>query len=148
MTRTPLLVAATLATLSLVATSALAQSHVRQVSPDNLSHYWVRTNSYVDAQAPNSGRGLDKIGCAAVSYTIGADGKTRHIKVDKVVPSTSDFQVTASSLVKGLQYAPAAQNQAGVPVRTYFIVPFNVPSGDTATMHKVLKSCHLPGYDD
>ncbi|HET6586603.1 MAG TPA: energy transducer TonB [Oleiagrimonas sp.] len=148
MTRTPLLIATTLAALGLVAIPAWAQSHVRKVSPDKLSHYWVRTNSYVDAQAPNSGRGLDKIGCAAVSYTIGADGKTRHVKVEKVVPSTSDFQVTASSLVEGLHYAPTEQNQAGVPVRTYFIVPFNVPAGDSATMQKVLKSCHLPGYDD
>lgn len=148
MTRIPLLIATALAALGLAAIPAWAQSHVRKVSPDKLSHYWVRTNSYVDAQAPNSGRGLDKIGCAAVSYTIGADGKTRHVKVEKVVPSTSDFQVTASSLVEGLQYAPTEQNQAGVPVRTYFIVPFNVPTGDAATMQKVLKSCHLPGYGD
>ncbi|HET8553349.1 MAG TPA: energy transducer TonB [Rhodanobacteraceae bacterium] len=148
MTRTLLLIATALAALGLVAIPAWAQSHVRKVSPDKLSHYWVRTNSYVDAQAPNSGRGLDKIGCAAVSYTIGADGETRHVKVEKVVPSTSDFQVTASSLVEGLHYAPAEQNKAEVPVHTYFIVPFNVPEGDSATMQKVLESCHLPGYGD
>ena len=134
------------AALLLAAVPAMAQHHAHKVSPDHLSNYWVRTNTYVDAQAPNSGNGLDAIGCAAVSYTIGADGKTRNVKVQKVVPSTSDFQITASSLVQGLQYAPGKDNKAGRPVATYFIVPFNVPEGDTATMQKMLKACQLPGY--
>ncbi len=143
--QTPLVLAAA---LLVAAVPALAQNHARKVSPEDLSHYWVRTNSYVDAQAPNSGHGLNAVGCAAVSYTIGADGETRHVKVEKVVPSTSDFQITASSLVEGLRYAPADGNRAGVPVSTYFIVPFNVPTGDKATLTKVLQSCHLPGYGD
>jgi len=127
---------------------ALAQNHARKVSPENLTDYWVRVNTHVYADAPNSGRGLDKVGCASVSYTIGTDGKTRHIKVEKVIPSTSDFQVTASSLVKGFQYRPSQDNDTDEPVQTYFIVPFNVPEGDAATMQKVLDSCRLPGYGD
>jgi hypothetical protein len=106
----------------------------------------VRTNTHVDAQAPNSGHGLDKVGCAAVTYTIGSNGVPQSVKVVKKVPSSSDFQVTATSLVKGLRYQAASENEGAEPVRTYFIVPFNVPSGDRATMQKVLKSCHLSGY--
>lgn len=136
-----------LAALLLAATGpALAQNHAHKVSPENLAQYWIRTNTHVYADAPNSGKGLDKVGCAAVSYTIGADGKTRHVQVQKVVPSTSDFQVTASSMVKAFHYRPAQDNDSDEPVSTYFIVPFNVPEGDSDTMQKVLKSCHLPGY--
>lgn len=136
------------ALLLILAGPALAQNHARKVSPDNLTSYWVRTNTHVYADAPNSGKGLDKVGCAAVSYTIGTDGKTRHVKVEKVVPSTSDFQLTASSMIKGFQYRAGQDNDSDEPVQTYFIVPFNVPSGDKATMQKVLESCHLPGYSD
>lgn len=148
MTRTPLLVLAACASLAVVATPVLAQSHVRKVSPDSLSSYWVRTNTHVYATAPNRGHGLDKIGCAAVSYLIGADGKTRHVKVRKVVPSTSDFQLIASSMIDAFHYAPASGNPHDIPVATYFIVPFNVPSGDKATMQRMLKTCQLPGYSD
>lgn len=138
-----------LAAILLAATGpAWAQSHARKVAPDHLTDYWVRTNTHVYADAPNSGQGLDKVGCAAVSYDIGSDGKTRNIKVEKKVPSTSDFQLTATSLVKGFQYRAAEDNDSDEPVHTYFIVPFNVPNGDKATMQKVLASCHLAGYGD
>lgn len=146
MIRSSLLALAAFATLGLAATPALAQIHARKVAPAQLSNYWVRTNTHVFANAPNSGQGLKAIGCAAVSYVIGADGQTRHVKVQKVVPSTSDFQLIASSMLEAFQYAPAEGNPHSVPVATYFIVPFNIPTGDKATLERVLKSCHLPGY--
>ncbi len=136
------------ACLLAVAGAAWAQGHARKVAPQDLGQYWIRTNTHVYAQAPNSGRGLDKIGCAAVTYVIGTDGNTRDVTVAKVVPSTSDFQITASSMIKALHYAPAEGNAHRVPVSTYFIVPFNVPADSPDIMARVLKSCHLPGYGD
>lgn len=128
--------------------AAWAQGHARKVAPQDLGQYWIRTNTHVYAQAPNSGRGLDKIGCASVTYTIGTDGQTRDVTVARVVPSTSDFQITASSMIKAFHYAPSDDNPHRVPVHTYFIVPFNVPADSPDIMARVLKSCHLPGYGD
>ncbi|HEX7341895.1 MAG TPA: energy transducer TonB [Rhodanobacteraceae bacterium] len=150
MKRLPLLVFAAIATAGFAATPALAQyrSHLRKVAPSQLTNYWIRTNTYVDADAPNSGQGLDKIGCAAVTYIIGTDGKTHDVKVVRVIPSTSDFQITARSFVQALHYAPAENNTTDMPVATYFIIPFNVPSGNKTIMQRMLKACHLPGYGD
>src|SRR5699024_7874541 len=122
--------------LGLAAPPALAQIHAYKIPPSQLSKYWVRTNTHVYADAPNSGQGLKAVGCAAVSYVIGSDGNTRHVKVRKVVPSTSDFQLIASSMIKAFHYAPADTNPHDKPVATYFIVPFNIPTGDKATLER------------
>lgn len=134
--------------LALLAVPAAAQQNLRRVSPDHLNAYWVRTNMSVDAQVPNSGQGLDKIGCAAVTYVIGTDGETQQVKVAKKYPKSSDFQVTARSMLEGFHYQAARGNDDNEPVTTYFIVPFNVPGGDDATMQKMLDTCHLSGYSD
>ena|SRR5690625_4893791 len=148
MIRSSLLAFAAIATLGLAAMPAAAQTHGYKIPPSQLSKYWIRTNTHVYADAPNSGQGLKAVGCAAVSYVIGSDGNTRDVKVEKVVPSTSDFQVIAKSMIQAFHYRATDSNPHDRPVATYFIVPFNIPTGDKATLERVLKSCHLPGYGD
>lgn len=125
-----------------VATAALAAT--RTVAPDRLPNYWRLTNTTVDAMMPNSGKNLDKPGCAAVSYTIGSDGVTRDIAVRKVVPASALGPV-AASIIKNFHYAPAPQNSAGVPVSTYYIVQFNMPA-EPAERERLTRACDLPGY--
>ncbi|HET7268311.1 MAG TPA: energy transducer TonB [Oleiagrimonas sp.] len=148
MIRSSLLASAAIVVLGLAATPALAQIQGYKVAPSDLSSYWIRTNTHVYADSPNSGQGLSAVGCASVSYVIGADGNTRDVKVEKVVPSTSDFQLIAKSMIQAFHYRAADSNPHDRPVATYFIVPFNIPTGDKATLERVLKSCHLPGYGD
>ncbi len=149
MKRTSSSVLALLAALGLAATPVFAQQvRMDKVSPSQLPNYWVRQGTHAYASVPNSGNDLDKLGCAAVTYVIGSDGNTHDVKVRKIVPKTSDLKITASTLVKALHFVPGPDNQAGRPVATYLIVPFNVPDGDEAAMQRMLKACHLPGYGD
>lgn len=147
MTRTPLTVLVAVAVLGLSVLPVRAQDgQMRKVSPNQLQQYWVRTGDHVDASVPNSGNDLNKLGCAAVTYVVGSDGRTHDVQVRKIVPKTSDLKITASTLVKALHFVPGPDNQAGAPVATYLIVPFNVPDGDQDAMQRMLKACHLPGY--
>lgn len=125
-----------------VATAAMAAT--RTVAPDRLPNYWRLTNKTVEAMMPNSGKNLNKPGCAAVSYTIGSDGVTRGIVVRKVVPA-SGLGPVAASIIKNFHYAPAPQNSAGVPVSTYYIVQFNMPDAP-AERERLTRACDLPGY--
>jgi hypothetical protein len=129
--------------LLLVATSSLAAS-VRAVAPEQLDHYWVMTNTEIDADVPNFGRNLDKPTCAAVTYEIGADGVTRSITVRRVVPA-GDLAMVAKSAVADLHYAPAYGNSAREPVFTYIIMPFNLPP-DPATRAKITAACKLADF--
>jgi len=129
--------------LLLVATSSLAAS-VRAVAPEQLDHYWVMTNTEIDADVPNFGRNLDKPTCAAVTYEIGADGVTRGITVRRVVPA-GDLAMVAKSAVADLHYAPAYGNSAREPVFTYIIMPFNLPP-DPATRAKITAACKLADF--
>lgn len=131
---------ATLA-LPLVAFDA---SNIRAVQPEQLDHYWVMTNTEIDADVPNFGRNLDKPTCAAVTYLIGADGKTRDIVVRRVVPA-GDLGKVAISAVADLHYAPVAGNSAREPVYTYIIMPFNLPP-DPATRAKITAACKLADF--
>lgn len=115
------------------------------VPPSRLAHYWILTNKTVDAMVPNYGVNLDKPGCAAISYMIGSDGVTRDIRIRKVVPA-GDLGVVAKSVIQGFRYAPSSRNPSEIPVRTYYIVPFNLPA-DPAARQRVTHACDLPGYD-
>jgi len=132
-----------LATLLATVTPVLAQS-AHKVDPKHLFDYWILLNHKVDIDVPNSARGLDKPGCAAISYMIGSDGVPRDLKVEKVVPE-GDFGKVAMSAVSNFRYGPSLTNRASDPVATYYVVPFNAPS-DPAGQQKVMAPCQLPGY--
>jgi hypothetical protein len=121
-----------------------AASSLRAVPPEQLDHYWWMTNTEIDADVPNFGRNLDKPTCAAVTYEIGADGKTRGINVQRVVPA-GDLAMVAKSAVADLRYTPASGNSAREPVFTYIIMPFNLPP-DPATRAKITAACKLSDF--
>ncbi|MBD8897694.1 energy transducer TonB [Rhodanobacter sp. DHG33] len=125
------------------AASAWAQS-AHRVGPENLYHYWIRLNTQVNTDLPNSGLNLDKPGCAAVTYTIGSDGVPMNVQLVKLVPK-SDLGNAAVTAVKNFRYGPSLTNRIGQPIDTYYIVPFNAPDGADG-MQKVMEPCKLPGY--
>lgn len=129
--------------LALPALPVLAQADHR-IDPDHLARYWILLNTKVDAQIPNSGRNLDKPGCAAVSYMVGSDGVPRNLKLQKVVPA-SDLGQVALSAVGNFRYGPSLTNRNSDPVDTYYIVPFNLPA-DPAVRKQIVDACRLPGY--
>jgi hypothetical protein len=126
------------------ASAVFAASNIRAVQPGQLGHYWVMTNTEIDADVPNYGRNLEKPTCAAVTYLIGADGKTRDIVVRRVVPA-GDLGKVAISAVADLHYAPVADNSAREPVFTYIIMPFNLPP-DPVTRAKITAACKLADF--
>ncbi|TBR40442.1 MULTISPECIES: energy transducer TonB [Dyella] len=125
------------------ATPVLAQD-ARKVDPDHLSAYWILLNTKVNADIPNTGRNMDKPGCASVSYQVGSDGLPMNIELKKVAPE-SDLGSVAVSIVKNLRYGPSLTNRHSEPVATYYIVPFNMPA-DAAAKAKLIAACQLPGY--
>lgn len=136
-----------LALLVAVAVAAPALAQPPRVAPDQVPGYWHMTKSEVDGMVPNSGRNLDKPGCAAVSYMIGSDGIPQNVVARKVVPSNSDFGSIAVSLVRNFRYAPSDSNGNDVPIDTYYIVRFNMPR-DPAQKKALLARCKLPGYPE
>ncbi|TCV95792.1 TonB-like protein [Luteibacter rhizovicinus] len=131
--------------LCTAAIPVFAQSQsVKKVAPDRVPVYWTLTNSHVDVDVPNTGKNLDQPGCAAVTYTIGADGVTRDLVAVRVVPE-GDLGIPAVSAVKNFHYAPAANNRLGNPIATYYVVEFNMPA-DQAKRAEILKKCVVPGY--
>jgi len=125
------------------AASAWAQS-AHRIDPQDLYHYWIRLNTKVSTDLPNSGLNLDKPGCAAVTFTIGSDGVPMDVQLAKLVPK-SDLGNAAVTAVKNFRYGPALSNRIGQPIDTYYIVPFNAPDGADG-MQKVMEPCKLPGY--
>ncbi len=125
--------------------AAPVMAQVQVVAPDQVPAYWHMTKSEVEGEVPNSGRNLDKPGCAAVSYMIGADGIPRGATARKVVPANSDFGKIAVSLVRNFRYAASDSNPSDVPINTYYIVRFNMPR-DPARKAALLARCRLPGY--
>ena len=123
-------------------TPVLAQAN--KVDPQNLYHYWIRLNTKVNVDMPNSGLNLTKPGCVAVTYEIGSDGVPMHVQVAKVEPK-SDLGSAALSAVKNFRYGPSLTNKIGQPVATYYIVPFNSPD-DAAARQQLMDACKLPGY--
>jgi hypothetical protein len=133
-----------LASAMLCAIPALAQN-TRKVGPQQLYNYWIRLNTQVQVNMPNSGKNLLKPGCVAVSYVIGSDGVPMDVKVRKVVPE-SDLGSAASSAVANFRFGPSLTNRSHEPVATYYVVPFNAPD-DQAARDKLTAPCALPGYD-
>ncbi|EIM03797.1 energy transducer TonB [Rhodanobacter sp. 115] len=134
-----LLASAVLCTLPVLAQEA------RKVGPQQLYNYWIRLNTKVQVNMPNSGKNLLKPGCVAVSYLIGSDGVPLHVKVQKVVPA-SDLGPAAASAVTNFRYGPSLSNRSHNPVATYYVVPFNSPD-DKAARDKLMAPCALPGYN-
>ncbi len=125
------------------AASAWAQS-AHRIDPQDQYHYWIRLNTKVSTNLPNSGLNLSKPGCAAVTYTIGSDGVPMNVRLAKLVPR-SDLGDAAVTAVKNFRYGPSLTNRIGQPIDTYYIVPFNAPDGPDG-MQRVMEPCKLPGY--
>lgn len=132
--------------LAIAALPAPAQvgSGILAVPPERLSNYWVMTNTSLDVDVPNRGKNLDKPTCAAVTYMIGSDGRTRDVKVRRVVPE-GDLDIVAASAVKDMRYDAGPDNKAMAPVFTYIIVPFNLPN-DPAARKRITDACTLADF--
>jgi hypothetical protein len=126
------------------ATVAFAASNIRAVAPEQLDHYWLMTNTTLEADVPNFGKNMDKPTCSAVTYVIGSDGVTRDIVVRRTVPA-GDLSLVAKSAVADLHYAPAADNDGREPVFTYIVMPFNLPA-DPAARAKITGACQLRDF--
>jgi hypothetical protein len=124
---------------------------VRKVPPERLANYWLLITESAQANAPNSGAGLDKPTCVAVSYVVEKSGATSHVKLEKVVPAGPLGKV-AFNVVSGMRFAAAAQNAGKDPVHTYVVMPFNVPAAGTtqpaevAERKRVIDACALPDF--
>lgn len=137
------ILAATL--LAIIATSSAAVGpNVRAVQPDQLTNYWVMTNTSLNVDVPNSGVNLSKPTCSAVTYMIGSDGATHDIVVRETIPA-GDLKSVAASAVKDMHYVPGANNAAREPVFTYIIIPFNLPK-DPAERKKITDACTLKDF--
>jgi hypothetical protein len=136
-----------MAALILVGDCSLAAEKPHTVQPESLAKYWL-VASTGEAMVPNSGSNLDQPSCAAVSYVIGKDGTTSHVKLERVVPE-GDLGKVAVSVVKGLRYAAAPQNAGKDPVFTYVVMPFNLADpksadpADRALRARVVAACKL-----
>lgn len=124
--------------------AAAVGPNIRAVQPDQVDNYWVRTNTSLTVEVPNSGVNLDKPTCSAVTYMIGSDGVTRDIVVRKTIPA-GDLKSVAASAVKDFHYVPGADNSARAPVFTYIIVPFNLPA-DPAARKRITDACVLKDF--
>ncbi|TAN06917.1 MAG: energy transducer TonB [Rhodanobacteraceae bacterium] len=124
--------------------TAAVGPNIQAVQPDQLSNYWVMTNTSLTVDVPNSGVNLDKPTCSAVTYMIGSDGVTRDIVVRETIPA-GDLKSVAASAVKDMHYVAGADNAAHAPVFTYIIIPFNLPK-DPATRKKITDACVLKDF--
>lgn len=124
--------------------SAAISPDIRTVGPDQLDDYWVRTNTSLTVDVPNSGIGLERPTCSAVTYMIGSDGATHHIVVRRTVPA-GDLKTVAASAVKDFNYVPGANNPGREPVFTYIIIPFNLPA-DLAARKQITDACILKDF--
>jgi hypothetical protein len=134
------------------ASNALAVENVRKVPPENLARYWLlQSKSATSANVPFRGKNLDAPTCAAVAYTIGNDGRTRDVALEKIVPD-GDLAKVAVNVVSEMRFAATAQNAGRLPVRTYVVMPFNLPAADSpnaadrAKRAQTLAACKLDGY--
>jgi hypothetical protein len=124
---------------------------VQRIPPERLAHYWLLIPESAQANAPNSGYGLDAPTCVTVSYVIEKNGATSHVRLERVVPPGLLGKV-ARNVVAGMRFAPAAQNLGKNPVHTYVVMPFNLPDpnstspADRAERARVLDPCKLPDF--
>ena len=130
------------------APGAALPSGLRTIPPERLANYWLLDSDSAQANVPNSGRGLDAPTCAAVSYVIEKNGTTSHVKLEKVVPEGALGKV-AFTIVRDMRFAAATQNAGKVPVATWVVIPFNLPTADSkkpadlATRQRVLDACKV-----
>ena len=131
---------------------APAAENVRKVPPERLAHYWLlQSKSATQANVPFRGKNLDAPTCAAVAYTIGNDGRTRDVTLEKIVPD-GDLSKVAVGVVQEMRFAATPQNAGRLPVRTYVVMPFNLPganssnAADLAKREQTLAPCKLSGY--
>jgi hypothetical protein len=134
--------------------SVAAAERAQKIAPDRLAHYWLlQSKSAATANVPLRGTSLDVPTCAAVAYTIGNDGRTRDVVLEKIVPE-GDLAKVAVGVVKEMRFAATAQNIGKTSVRTYVAMPFNLPSADStaaadrAVRAKALAPCQLDGYGE
>lgn len=132
-----------LALLAGVAGAAVSPN-TKAVLPAQIGDYWIRTNTSLTVDVPNSGVNLDKPTCSAVTYVIGSDGKARDIVVRRTVPA-GDLATVAASAVKDMDFAPGAKNAERQPVFTYIVIPFNLPA-DPAARKKITDACILEDF--
>ena len=124
---------------------------VRRVPPERLGNYWLLIPESAQANVPNSGYGLDAPTCVAVSYVVEKNGTTSHVKLERAVPQGPLAKV-ALNVVKGMRFAPTAQNAGKEPIYTYVVIPFNLPvagsrnPADLAQRKQVLDACNLPDF--
>ncbi|MBN8735614.1 MAG: energy transducer TonB [Xanthomonadales bacterium] len=130
----------------LAATNAAAaiNPNILAVQPDQLTHYWVMTNTSLNVDVPNSGVNLSKPTCSAVTYMIGSDGVPRDIVVRRTIPA-GDLTTVAASAVKDMRYVAGAENAAHQPVFTYLVIPFNLPA-DPAERKAITDACVLKDF--
>lgn len=139
-----------LVTLSLlVFSSAALADRPHLVQPENLSKYWLVSDTG-DPKAPSYGKNLTAPTCVAVSYLIGRDGATSHVKVEKIAPD-GDLRGVAASIVSNLHYTAAPQNIGKDAAYTYVILPFNAPDvakgpSATAERQRVIDQCKLDDF--
>jgi len=134
------------------ASNAIAAENVRKIPPENLARYWLlQSKSATSANVPFRGKNLDAPTCAAVAYTIGNDGRTRDVTLEKIVPD-GDLAKVAVNVVNEMRFAATPSNASRLPVRTYVVMPFNLPSANStstaelAKREQVLAACKLTGY--
>ncbi len=138
------------------ATVAAAQAQalpagVQKIPPERLAHYWLLVPESAQANAPNSGAGLDVPTCVAVSYLVEKNGTTSHVKLEKAVPPGPLGKV-AANVVKGMRFAPTKDNAGKDPVFTYVVMPFNAPGAestaatDRAERKRIIDPCNVSDF--
>jgi hypothetical protein len=143
--------AAAMTMLASAAAAADLPPGVRTISPDRLAHYWLLDPDSAQGRAPNAAWGLDAPTCVAVSYMVGKNGATSHVKLERVVPPGPLGKV-AFNVVAGMRFAPAPQNLGKDPVYTYVVMPFNLPdpastaAADRDRRRAALAPCDLPEF--
>ena len=123
---------------------AHAASNLRSVAPEQLGHWWLMSNSEIAADVPYGGRNLSAPTCTTVIYTIGADGQPHGIDVVREMPA-GDLGQVAASAVSSFRYPPAPGNPAREPVRTWTIMPFNLPD-DPVARARITAPCRLADF--
>lgn len=126
------------------ASVAAVGPNVRVVQPEQLTDYWVMTNTSLNVDVPNSGVGLSRPTCSAVTYMVGSDGVAHDVVVRRTVPA-GDLATVALSAVKDMHFVPGANNAARAPVFTYIVIPFNLPA-DPAARKKITDACVLADF--
>ena len=127
------------------AAQSMDQTPPRVIASEQLSKYWVMSNTSVNADVPNFGRNMNEPGCAAVSFVIEKNGSTSTIKVQRVVPE-GDLGKVAKSVAANLHFDATVINAGKDRVFSWLIFPFNLPA-DPAARTAVMKQCVIEKLD-